>query len=420
MDKYILIGSVSGIGGWQLYTEARAEYLTQNGIETFIISEFNPDSPIKLKGFEKQKIIFCDELFRPIYIYSTKQIERTVEYIISKISYEPSDKIYIEATNIATTLWGEIFAKRTNGVCCSYILQSHIYNISQQEQVFLKHKYDDNSLFGMSKLTIPDIFKGYLDVKDDVRELLASWKPPISDEKEIIEDLDTIKDDIIVIGYFGNLNKPHFLKLCEFLRQYVHKHSDKRFAFLSIGSSADGLPELEQKKLSTCVDNCLCINIPSLYPVPKTYFDYMDVCLGSWGSSTTAAKAGAISIRLVDDVDIIPHGIIGITLLKKPYYENPRCKESLEELLDKILFEKKYKGVVPSLEENKNDNNAMQKHIQVTLMNSMNNSKREYYDISQIRPYGWKNIGLMLSNRIIGVNLTKRIVKLLKDRKTKK
>jgi|GEM_PF-5649383 hypothetical protein len=412
MNKYILIGSVSGIGGWQLYTEARYNYL-KNDCDVYIVSP--SINAMQLSGFEEEKILIVPEIFMPTYVYTKKQIFRIIKKIGKTINIDKSDGLFIEATTIAATMWGELLAKTYGGVCYSYILQSHIDCLSKEEKKFLKFKYDNNLLSGMATQTIPEIFKDFYDPQGDVRFLSASWESPLSDTKKQIEFLESLKNDADtkIIGYFGNLAKPHFKKLCEFVRSYCDNRPDRKFVFLSIGSSNDKSSEEVQYK-SCKLNNCISYNIPSVYPVPHTYFEYMDVCIASWGCSVVAARAGVSTIRLIDDVDIKPQGIMGVTIIKMPFNDIPPCSESLEMLLDNILIENKYQNiefVFPNT-----DNKARQKKISDTLKPFVRDAQSiGYYDVFNIKCCGGrKNNLIKLMNNAFGISITNKIVKLIK------
>lgn len=418
MKKYVLIGNASGIGGWQLYNEARICYLSKvhPDYKLYLICSSESDRNIKLKGFFKAKVIYCGKAFRPPYIYSEKQKKKIFDQLITSLEYAEGDEVFVESTNIDTSIWGEMIAQRTNGTNYSYVLQSYIPEISKSKQQFMKYKYDRGLLSGMSKLTVPDILKGECEVGEDVRMLRASWNPPLCDDGDLPEEIGKYlseKNNVKVIGYFGNLTKPNFLKLCSFIEDYCQKRADMQFLFLSIGSSGDHKSEDTQLAINENVKNCRSFNIPSLYPVPRSFFKKMDCCIASWGSSSTAARAGTISVRLTDDVGLEPHGIIGVNLLKEPYYEQPKCGKDLAELLDEILIEGKYKQDHYCDDISEADNEERQKLIDITL-NAFNREKTPPYDVSRIKCVGMRDRMRKISNCLIGTKKSSKLFKYVK------
>ena len=417
MKKYLLIGDATGIGGWQLYCGARIEYLSQfSDIVVYMVCSYKDTSEIRIKGFQKAKLINMSAVFRAPYVYTNKEKRKIWERIKEKISYSQEDEVFIEATNITTSLWGEMIAEKTRGTCFAYILQSWIGRLTENEKAFIKFKYDNHLIAGMSKQTLRDMLKGYYDVGDDTRELAAWWGAPICEEGELSERIKPYVEnkDTKVIGYFGNLAKPHFNKLCDFLKQYCQERKERSFLFVSIGSSKNGNAEEFQKETLMNISNLISVNIPSMYPVPIKNFQAMDVCIASWGSASAAALAKIITIRLLDDNDIVPQGILGITISKRPFSEQPNCKESLNELLDEILFENRYTREEIKVSSIGFDEKKRQQDIQETI-NPFSNVPKMYYDITRIKCKGIKNYTIRLLNTILGIEGTDTLITMLRS-----
>lgn len=418
--KYIIFGGTQGIGGFQLYTAARFCHLKSLSYDTYVFDMGGNVNGIKILDLKKENCFFVREFCIPPYCLNRSQIEKVAQKVKYNIEYTKGDEIFIEACSLPYALWGEVLSEAMEGVCFAYILSSHTENVPRDLQKFCSFKYDQHLLAGQTDITLPDLFNGYRNVDEDKRGLLASWPRPICDNREdctdIINTLILYKEEgYKVIGYFGTLNKPHFVKICRQVESYVRKHKNKLFLFVSIGSSFDKKSEKEQYKIKHNCHNCEVLNIPELYPVPKTLLEPIDVCLGSWGSASVAALGCKRVIRLMDDVEVVPQGIIGITLRKTPYYKLPVGKESLEQLLDNVLWGDNYKDV--GYEEpvyiDKNDSQ------QVVIDNFMKPFKHnlndvDYYNVSQIMPNSLSR-GLMgISTRVLGVNMTLCLRKLAK------
>ena len=341
MKKYVLLGGAIGIGGWQLYCDARISYVTETGCKPYMIyaSSKSQSDTVSLKSFKECSIVNIQELERPPFVFCKRQIKRIVNQVMDFLNIEDGDDVCFESTNIIFALWAELFAKEANADHISYLLHSHIEEIPTETQKFFWHKYQQGKLGGMNDETLRMLFKNYKDIRpEDACGIAASWRSPLCESNDYDKVIDEIKACDYVIGYFGTLNKPHFLKLCDCLDNYFSGHNEHSFAFISIGSSANGMAEKKQTDVSNSHTNCKTVNIPALYPVPKNLFRAMDVCFGSWGSATVAARVGTYTVRLMDDVNLIPQGIIGVTLRSYPYKECDVGKESVEELLDNILL----------------------------------------------------------------------------------
>ena len=417
INNYIILGPSRGIGGWQLYIDARHRHCVDLGYDTYVLSpqELNISS-IQLLSLKSGKIIELPELVYPYYIYSRCQIKRVIDTIKKKIGYRTYDNIFIESTCMPYTMWGEIFAKEFKAVNYGFILSSHIENTPHDVQRFFEFKYNQHLLSGQTDITLPDLFEGYRNIGNDKRGLNASWGPPICDYREdcqtYIELLRKAKENKKkIIGYFGSLNKPHFKPLCKLLREYFDEHKESEFLFVSIGSSSFSVSEKYQIDIMKGSANIESLNIPSLYPVPQELFSLMDTCIGTWGSANAAARVNKRVIRLMDDVNVIAQGIIGVTLRINPFYKQPVGEESLTEYLDIILYGNNYVNVefADDVIYHAPDENENKQSIIDNTMKPFERVVNEYYDMNLIKSRSKLDRIESILCRCLGVKATIRI-----------
>ena len=336
--KYVILGQAGGIGGWQLYVEARMSYLRDRGYDVKVIS-ISGSKWVVLSSFRALCPLCLPEVHMSPSSYTKGQKESILKVVYEYIGNDSDDELIVESTDINLSMWGEIIASHYHGRNFSYLLHSHIPEHSAYVNDFFFFKYQRNELAGMSDLTLPDLFAGssYAQLVKP-KSLPAAPRDPITSENTIPSITEYIlrckrDDNSFVIGYFGNLDKPHFCALCKFIEEYV-KDKARNFIFISVGSSGKGNAERLQKDIEGKAANCRVVNVPAMYPVPNQIFKVMDVCIASWGSAENAARAGAMTIRLQDDVSINPQGILGIHIKD---YKGPNCKESLSELIDNVV-----------------------------------------------------------------------------------
>ena len=410
--KYVILGQLAGIGGWQLYIDARASYLTEREYEVCLIS-ISKESEIKLPTLLNSNHLCIPEVHLPPASYSKKQQDIILNKIYSFLGTN-NEEMTIESTDMNLSMWGEIIAEHYNARNFSYLLHSHFPPQNQYVKDFFLFKYRREELAGMSEYTLPELFYDYpLADSIESRNLPAAPKDPITDENTLIGTTSKIRDykcekEAFVIGYFGNLDKPHFTQIISFIDEYARTNSNQEFVFVTVGSSGDGKAEKKQKKIETNTTNCKTINIPAIYPVPKEVFQIMDICLASWGSAENSARAGALTIRLLDDVTITPQGIVGITVSD---YRSPRCKESLEELIDKVR-KGEYRAHNAVMDTAPYDYIKAHKQIDQAVFNAT--CPNEYYDISKIKVVSRRSIIEKILNTVFGIETTKKIRALLK------
>ena len=416
MKKYIIMGEACGVGGWQLYCEARCVYLHEKGFEVFMLFS-NMENPIKLEGFANVHCCNFMWISRSPNLFTKKQITRNINEVLNKISYDTMDDVFVESTNVLNAFWGEMIAKETNGSHFCYLLHSHfnfVQNIPSDILDFFSYKYDKHCLGGMSKLTLPDLFKNYRVIPAGKEYgMSAQGRKSFSDSDEYNDVLNKAKikigDDGLVIGYFGKLDKPHFLKLCKELVSYVRNYPEKKFLFISVGSSNDGKAEKEQNALKNDCPNLEVLNIPGLYPLPVSLFKNMNVCIGSWGSASVAARAGVKTIRLVDDVDVIPQGVIGVTLKTQPYASCAYEKKPLSYWLDKVLFDEEFNRL-PYIAPKEPVDFHLTHESNDQIIKPFNQEKGEYYDTCNLGLNRRKDSIIKIGYSLVGYKITEKII----------
>ena len=412
MMKYVIMGQLAGIGGWQLYIDARATYISNKGYDVYLVSICN-EKDIRLPRFSNSKHLCIPEVHMPPASYMKKQQEHVLRRIYAFIGNDDGE-MTIESTDMSLSMWGEKIAEHYNARNYSYLLHSHFPQQNRYVQDFFLFKYKRNELAGMSELTLPELFHNHPDAGEiEPRSLPATPKDPITDENYLEAETKKTEQykrekDAFVIGYFGNLDKPHFVQLCDFIVEYAKANRQQEFLFISIGSSGKNNAEKKQKHMEKLIKNCKVLNIPSIYPVPRQIFQSMDVCLASWGSADNSARAGALTIRLLDDVTIIPQGILGITVKD---YKSPRTMESLTELFDKIR-NGEYRRENARIDSKPYDYTIAHKQIDEAVFNITHS--KEYYDISNIKTVSKRSRIEKKMNTIFGVGLTKGIMCVMK------
>lgn len=417
--KYILFGPAYGIGGWQLYINARCKHLSEKEIELYLI--YSPDTggnTIKLSYIEKTKKLQLEQV-EP-YWYSHLYVEKKIKEILEFINYNKNDEIFIESTCIIYSFWGEILAKATNGQNFCYLLHSHTKGFPRAWQRFFSFKYDQKLIAGQTEITLPDLFDGFREIPvEESRPIFARWEAPICEFREdcnnYIQYIKTYKErGYKIIGYFGVLRKPHFSLLCDFMVNYSNQHKDSAFLFIAIGSSGESKPEKKLYEVQKSSNNLKTYNIPEMYPIPKIIFELLDICLASWGSSLQASRICKRTIRLFDDVNLIPHGVMGVTI-QEPYHLQSPTNETMDNIFDEILFGNNYKD--KTYIEPKEIDMFSEGHEKIDLDMKpffIRENGKKYYDIFSIPFTGGISMIKYVLFHLLGVNNTRRCADIIR------
>lgn len=392
MKKYVIFGSIIGIGGWQIYIEAKVAYLKENGWEVYVFCPKRTwiKEVIKLIGLVEYEKNMMPELLRePYHLLPIKQ-KHVINSMLEIINPNSNDEVIIESTSMSSSLWGEILAKKLNAKHFVYLLHSHFENVPASFLEFYNFKYERKELAGMCEQTIPILFHGYRNIDDNERyDLIAAGKNPLCNSPEsdayANKTLYKLKDCDYIIGGFGTLDKPHTLDILIEVKKFAYKHPDKKVAYIIIGSSIAGTVETKIIEMSKDCNSLKVFFIEEIHPVPEKLFKEMHVCIGSWGSAKVAALAGAKTILLSSDIDTKPQGIIGYTLTEEPYLQNICFEGSLLDTLEDVLICDKYSNyeyIQPSpypdyYIEHKKHMDFVENSCQI----------KEYYNMKKIKPY---------------------------------
>jgi len=422
MKKYVLFGNIVGIGGWQIYLDAKVSYLKENGWEVHVFCPKRTwaSEEVKLNGLKEYKNNMLLELCYWPYHLTMLQQDHVVKLMTNSILSETvTDTIIIESTSIFDSLWGEILAEKLNAKHFVYLLHSHFYEISAPYVDYYSFKYNRGELAGMSIETLQSLFKGYRVIDDDKSYFFsAAGKNPISNESEydlMVNDvLNKTKGCNYIIGAFGNLDKPHTISIYEEVLSFVEQHPKIKIAYIVIGSSFRREIELKMIEKSNGRSNFKLILVEEMYPVPEKLFKLMDVCIGSWGSARVSAIAGAKTIRLTNDTDVIPQGLIGYTLTEEPYSQYGRNGRTLYEMLDDVLIHEKYSAYEYVSPQPYPDYHEEHKKMIDFLLKS--NKPKEFYNINLINPPNTKQYVKKCLISIFGIDKVNWFLNLLRKR----
>lgn len=380
MKLYIIFGSIVGIGGWQIYIDGKAQYLKSKGWDVVVFSDKRSwlCDAVELSGlkeFDKYRLI---ELFYTPLHMTKKQQYKLIDKMISSIEdIENYEEIWIESTSIYNALWAEVLAKRLQARHISYLLHSYFNDISVDYVNFFAFKHSRNELAGMDKMTLPNLFSGYKIIQDYENYYFeaAGNKPCIEEEYHLsTQMLENLNRSKYVIGSFGTLEKPHIIDIFQNVLNFVEQYPNEVFSYIVIGKSTDGRIERQMKLMVGDKKNIRLILVGAIYPVPKKIFEYMDVCIASWGSAIVAAESGCTTIKMLNDYSVDVESIVG--------YEKYLNSNKLVETLRGILIYEELKGQVKKPVGQYPDSNITNKDF----LEFFERIKfdRDYYDVSKM------------------------------------
>lgn len=339
MNKYIIItNDIHMLGGGQLYTGAKSNYMLSKGFEVYVLYyEKNINSKIYVESLKLYKDFFYKWMQYPTYMYSFKKQNKYIQNLLEIINYNINDCVYIESNTVTASTWAEELAKATNGTHLAYIL-SERFSLNSSELSFFKYKYDQNKLFGTNKQSIKNMFGNLFDAnKMEGRFLSAEYENNISGEC-IPFPFDVDSYDYR-IGILSRLDKHFIIPTVKEVLEFASKYSDFRFVLVIIGGT-DVKSELEpfERMFASCSNIDFYCTGPR-YPIPVNWLTNMNVVIATAGSVWCSESANVPTISMCVQNDK-PFGIFNYTTTStRDADDNSDFTVSLSEYMKMVLFE---------------------------------------------------------------------------------
>lgn len=339
MKKYVfLTGTVSNIGGMQLYIRNKMLYLRGIGWDVDIISaeSFNVLIP-DLMIFNKS----CRELMYKKYLFLKSRQETVLEKLSGYINKKDDDELYIESTSVTLSTWGESLSEFLGAKHLVYLVDESINISNRGIKQFLEFKHQRRELASIYPLNF--VGKCYTNEKSPIEvpvKLIAQASFVEADIDSPFLEFIKKDDHDFVVGFFSRLVKPFVKPALNGIREYFNNYKSKRFLLLVIGDN--NIPEtIEIEQMFQSLAHVKVIITGRLYPVPTRLLELCDVFISSAGCSNVCRRSGVPTISY-DAIDHQPIGVLGYTTESGVYRPKGEKVPCLRELLDQILFEKKY------------------------------------------------------------------------------
>lgn len=303
MNTYIFLTfSIVGIGGSQIYTRNKALYLKENGWNVVIASALEGEILIEdLKVYSTN--IIPEIRFKP-HVYP----KRTVDRILNKLILETSSdgEVVIESHSISLSLWGELMARKVNGLNFVFTLEEH-NNVNNATIPYLQFKLNNNSLVGIYNKSISKI-EG-LDCKPDSFLSLPAYCNNVIEDIPNVYDVDS--NATFRVGIIGRLNKPFVRSICSQISEVIRKNPNATYQVFFIGGGS----EKDVKSIRALFSDYSNVKITItgfLYPIPLDLLRQIDYFISSAGSARVPMQIGKPCIS-IDGHDLKPIGIVGLT-----------------------------------------------------------------------------------------------------------
>ena len=337
------------IGGTQMYTVGKAQYLEKLGWKVFVFfpgkNKGNSDIPFLTKYVESGGGL--NFLSTPPYKIKSYEQEQYLNLMLQRLNISNFNEYEIisESHDATMSYWAELFAARGGGrhffVACNEIYRPtpRLPNRNYGDNLdFFYFKWKRNELVIGSK-AINLLFNGYKNVTETLYPMPSTVR-----EMDAIQDVDFPIDKILKcdwnICHIGRAAKDYVPYVIEGVGELARRHPDKTINFICVGNM-DSRMEILKKNLGG-LKNIYFTPLGDMVPIPRILFSKVDVVCAISQSARFAANEGVLTIVGNSDNPERTPGVLGYDTNKQVYGEPTfSYVEALENVLVKRLYDDK-------------------------------------------------------------------------------
>lgn len=400
MKYYIIFQpSIKSIGGEEMYTRNKIVSARKNNFIPVVI-HLNIGSEIYIDELSPYVNNYSNLFRLPPSVYPKWIRNRLIHKILKWIPNYDEGECIVESHEVIDAQWAELLASHIKARHLAYmILESN--RISKSEFNYFNFKHIRHELVGMTKQTIPDMFKPYR-VLNQGSALNATCSNVLSNIP-LNEKFRLPKCDY-AIGTIGRTNKEYVLPMIDAVIRFVHHYPKLQFNFLYIGGAQDKESEKAVINKLKGIPNIHFVFTGLIFPISIEMVRQLDVCLASAGSCTTAHNCGVPTIS-IDGRDYKGIGIFRKTCPYSLFRGKETPPIEIEDLLTQVLIKKEFTKEEATITPDP----AFTEHWDfIKKMPEQHN----YYDVAQII-YPKKDIFWMIILQYFGNKTYHRITSLL-------
>ena len=339
MKHYIILtGSISNMGGAEMFTSNKVSYLTNLGWSVQVFY-FNKGGNILLQNLRQYENNYIPELKYGYYFWSKQQRKNIINVVCKNI--KPNTFVVVESHIMGLTYWGEMIAESIRGVHIVNCLEEYIRQVTASEAAFLEYKLRRKEVLNGTPRSYRRYFGKLYKKEYDTysNTMIPLCSNVVSETSDIPISIPNADFSLLSIG---RLDKPYIQTMLKGVYDFVCLHKDKTFNLLLVGASSNGDIERQILELFREISNINIVEFGYMYPIPVKLLNCVDVALASANSVLVSANMGIPTIAF-DMADYQAIGVFG-------YDTNNRFRRQeepvvyTEDLLEDILFSDKYSG----------------------------------------------------------------------------
>jgi len=346
---YIIItGTIFDIGGGQIYCRNKLNFLHDQGWDVHIFS-YRYGNKILVRELTKFRNNVIRSLKYAPTIFSLhhrkKLLHRILKTLQPSLSNSKLQQIIVESHTIATSLWGEMLARRLNSKHIVYLLYESFGELDTCILDFFDFKHKRRELAGINPKSLQLLFKNYKCLAEgDKFRLNAACTNVVEDTNgSFLENMDM---EDIKIGCISRLDKKFVMTLINEIISFAKKYPRRSLTVVIIGDSTKYRTAKRIVAKQKGAKNVKFIMTGPLFPIPRKLFSMIDIFFGVAGGASLPAMEGALTVA----VDIETHSAIGFLNRdsNQTFYGENRTKTSISLVLEKVYIQNE----IPSINHN--------------------------------------------------------------------
>lgn len=345
---YVFFTFAYSIGGTEVYTAGKINYLQKLGWEIFIFCGHSNGHKSIVPGlaqiFKNGNGFGMNFLINNLELpYMVEEAKRTqyLDLMISKLNLSNLEEydIIIESHIPNTYYWAELLAAKIKARHFPIVLgQFYARPIYKNHLDFFYFKLKRNELVG-SKNGLSRLFGKYKNVTDFLID-----RPPTVAEQNPIQDIaypiEKIKKLDWNICHLGRPIKRYVPYVIKGVGELARKYPDKKINFIMIGS-LDRIKELLDQTFKE-LPNVILTPLGSKFPIPRILLSKVDVACAISQSARFLANEDILTICGSDQKIARTPGVLGYDTKEQVYGPGTfSYLEALENVLVKRIYDTK-------------------------------------------------------------------------------
>ncbi len=379
MKKYLFLTSdLYHIGGMELYLYGKSVFLEKSGWQTFVVYSRTSGGKCEIPGLQRYAAGGIAETGLPPYCWNYKQIDAVTNRIADLVG-DTSDGLIVESHTSATSLWGDIVAKRLGGKHFCFLCNETFKGAGKDYGKYLdfydfKHKRKE--LLGINKESLRLLFDGYKTVPEN--ECYSFFGVPADPVEDVPFDDSRIPAADLTICYLGRTAKDYFPDVCKGVSEYAAGNADKKICFVIVGD-VSGRKDVIESAFNG-LENLTVAPLGNMFPIPKKLFSRIDVAVAGSGSALVAAYEGVPTL-VADATTRKSNGLLGYDTADYLYADKGAVVTDFRAALARTVDEKPHERLPFILPPKTGPDKYYKEQLDFVESNS---SDTEYYPLEKL------------------------------------